>query len=97
MDPVTIIGLMAATCTTMAFLPQVFKIWRTRSVEDLSLGTFSIFSTGVALWLAYGILIEDIPVIIANLVTLVLQSIILVQLLRYRSRSGDSPESPLAS
>jgi MtN3 and saliva related transmembrane protein len=48
--------------TTIAFLPQVIKTWKSRSAKDLSLGMFSLFCTGVALWLAYGFLVRDIPV-----------------------------------
>lgn len=67
-----IIGIVAGICTTIAFLPQVLKTWRSKSAKDLSLGMFSIFCTGVALWLTYGILIEDLPIILANGFTLVL-------------------------
>ena len=95
MDSISFVGFAAASCTTLAFLPQVIKIWKTRSVNDLSLGTFGVFTTGVALWLVYGILIEDTPVIIANLVTLVLQATIMVQLVRYRSGPGSSAPPPV--
>lgn len=83
----TSIGLVAAFCTTLAFLPQVIKIWKTKSVGDLSFGTFTVFTFGVAMWLVYGLLIDDMPVIIANVVTLALQSTILFQMVRYRVRS----------
>lgn len=69
---VTIIGLAAATLTTIAFLPQVIKTWKAQSAKDLSFGTFTILSTGVFLWLVYGILISDLPIILANAVTLLL-------------------------
>ena len=72
MDIITIIGLAAGFCTTVAFMPQVVKTWRTKSAKDLSLGMYSIFCTGIILWLAYGILISDLPIILANIVTLVL-------------------------
>jgi MtN3 and saliva related transmembrane protein len=77
MTYVTAIGLGAAFCTTIAFLPQAIKTWRTRSAKDISLGMFLIFSTGVALWLIYGLLQHDIPLITANGITLVLALIIL--------------------
>ncbi|MGH9811215.1 MAG: SemiSWEET transporter, partial [Terriglobia bacterium] len=51
---ITAIGLLAAFCTTVAFLPQVIQTWRTRSTKDLSLPMFSIFTTGIFLWLVYG-------------------------------------------
>jgi MtN3 and saliva related transmembrane protein len=73
----TLIGLMAATCTTLAFLPQVIKTWKARSAKDLSLGMFSIFTVGVTLWLIYGLLINDLPVIMANTITLLLVLVML--------------------
>ncbi|MCH8487942.1 MAG: hypothetical protein LAT75_13845, partial [Candidatus Cyclonatronum sp.] len=50
---ITVVGLLAATCTTISFLPQVIKTWKSKSAKDLSLGMFSIFATGVFLWLVY--------------------------------------------
>ena len=72
MDSFTIIGLAAGFCTTAAFLPQAVKTWRTKSAKDLSLGMYLIFCTGVLLWLIYGILISDLPIILTNTVTLIL-------------------------
>jgi len=72
MDGFTLIGLAAGFCTTAAFLPQAIKTWKTKSAKDLSLGMYSIFCTGVVLWLIYGILVGDIPIIITNVVTMVL-------------------------
>ncbi len=72
MESITIIGLIAGFCTTLAFLPQVVKTWKSKSAKDLSLGMYSIFCTGVVLWLTYGILIGDLPIIITNVVTLML-------------------------
>lgn len=86
MNLVTALGLLAATLTTFSFLPQVIKTWRTKSAEDLSLGTFSMFCTGVLCWLMYGILIEDLPIILANTVTIVLAGSVLVQAVVYRRR-----------
>lgn len=80
---VTAVGLMAAFCTTFAFAPQAIKTWRTRSTSDISLGMFSLMVVGIALWLAYGVMIEDIPLIAANLVTLFLAGVILVLKLRH--------------
>jgi MtN3 and saliva related transmembrane protein len=73
----TLIGLMAATCTTIAFLPQVYKTWKARTAKDLSLGMFSIFAVGITLWFIYGVLINDLPVILANAVTLLLVCVLL--------------------
>jgi len=68
----TIIGLVAAVCTTSAFVPQVVKILRTRRTKDLSLLMYVILSTGIALWLVYGLFIIDWPLILANAVSLAL-------------------------
>ncbi|APZ41909.1 SemiSWEET transporter [Acidihalobacter ferrooxydans] len=79
MNPVFIdsIGLAAGALTTVAFLPQVIKVWRTRSARDLSLGMYFTFTLGVALWLIYGILLHAWPIILANAVTLLLAGAIL--------------------
>jgi MtN3 and saliva related transmembrane protein len=84
MNTIQLLGLLAGSCTTAAFIPQVVKTWKSRSAKDLSLGMFSIFCAGVVLWLVYGLLIMDIPVIIANLVTLVLASFLLFLKLRWK-------------
>lgn len=67
-----IIGFMAALLTTAAFVPQVVKTWKTKSADGLSLGMYLIFCVGVLLWLIYGIAKQDLPVIAANAVTLML-------------------------
>ena len=72
MNYIEFIGILAAICTTLAFLPQVIKTWKSKSAKDLSLGMFLIFFTGVALWLIYGLLIYNLPIILANSVTLLL-------------------------
>lgn len=84
MNAIQILGLMAGSLTTAAFLPQVIKTWKSRSAKDLSLGMFSLFCVGVMMWLAYGFAVNDIPVIAANLLTLVLASTLLFFKLRFR-------------
>jgi MtN3 and saliva related transmembrane protein len=79
----TLIGLIAATCTTGSFLPQVIRAWRTRSTRDVSAWMFVLLVTGNALWLLYGALIGDIPIVVANVVTLGLVVTILALKLRY--------------
>lgn len=74
----TCIGLMAAVCTTLAFVPQVLKSWRTRDLSGISLPMYTIFTVGVLLWLVYGILIQDWPVIVANAITALLASAVLL-------------------
>ena len=78
-----IIGLMAATLSTVSFLPQVIQIFKTKHTKDISLVTFIILSFGIFLWLIYGILIMQTPVILANSVTLVLVIAILVMKIKY--------------
>lgn len=83
MNPITLIGLAAAFCTTIAFLPQVIRTWRTRSTRDLSLSMFLVFTTGIFLWLVYGLILRDIPLIAANGTTFVLSGTILYFKLRH--------------
>ncbi len=75
-DP-EVIGGIAAVLTTIAFLPQVIKSWRTRSTRDISLGMFTVLNTGIVLWLIYGLMLESRPLIFANAVTLCLTGTIL--------------------
>lgn len=84
MDRIEMLGLLAGSFTTAAFLPQVLKTWKSRSAKDLSLGMFSLFCLGVALWLVYGVVVRDVPVIAANLLTLLLASSLLYFKLRFR-------------
>ncbi len=84
MENTTILGLLAGTLTTFSFLPQVIKTWKTKSTKDISLGMFVTFCAGVFLWLLYGIVIHDLPVIITNFVTLILASSILWMKLKYK-------------
>jgi MtN3 and saliva related transmembrane protein len=69
---IQLLGFLAGTLTTVAFVPQVVRTWRTRSANDLSLAMLIVFALGVTLWLAYGVAISSSPVILANAVTLVL-------------------------
>jgi MtN3 and saliva related transmembrane protein len=82
-DSVTALGFLAGFLTTVAFIPQLTRVIRTRSTKDLSLPMFLIFTTGVLLWLMYGVAIGSAPVIAANGVTLVLAGATLVLKIRY--------------
>jgi MtN3 and saliva related transmembrane protein len=84
MDYITIIGLMAAALTVIAFFPQLVKVWKTKSTKDISLGMFAIFCSGVFLWLVYGILIQDPSVAIANFLVFVQAFIILMLKVKYK-------------
>jgi MtN3 and saliva related transmembrane protein len=79
-----LIGAAAATLTTVAFIPQALKTFRSRDVSGISLGMYALFVTGLALWLVYGLLQGDWPVIVANAVTLALAGAVLLMKLRYR-------------
>ncbi|UWU91047.1 SemiSWEET transporter [Bradyrhizobium sp. CB1015] len=85
MDPLLpkLIGFAAATCTTVAYAPQAIKVWKTRSTGDISLGMFLVMVLGLALWLIYGLLSGDGPLIASNAVTMLLAGGILVMKLRY--------------
>lgn len=78
-----LIGLGAAFCTTVAFLPQVIRAWQTRSTKDLSLSMFLVFTTGIFLWLVYGLMLRDVPLVAANGTTFVLSGTILYFKLRH--------------
>ena len=83
MDLITLVGLAAGTLTTIAFIPQVLKTWQSKSAKDISLGMFLCFSLGVLLWLIYGLQNQDLPIIVANSMTLIFASTILVFKFRY--------------
>jgi MtN3 and saliva related transmembrane protein len=78
------IGSAAACLTTASFMPQAWHTFRTRDVSGISLGMYSLFTVGVALWLVYGILLVAWPIIIANVITTSLALLILLMKLRYR-------------
>jgi MtN3 and saliva related transmembrane protein len=80
---VTVLGLIAGTLTTMSFVPQVLKIWRTRSAADISTGMFIAFCIGVMLWLIYGVVNRDIAIIVSNFITLMLALTVLVLKAKY--------------
>jgi MtN3 and saliva related transmembrane protein len=82
------IGFAAAACTTLAFVPQALRVWRTRSAEDISLVMYLVMVTGVALWIVYGLRIHSQPLVVANSVTLVLAGAVLVGKLRFRRPRG---------
>jgi len=79
-----LIGFFAAFCTTIAFLPQAIKVYKSKSTKDISLWMFLIFTTGVLSWLIYGLLISDLPIIFANTVTLLLSIFILIYKIKFK-------------
>ena len=78
------VGFFAAFCTTIAFVPQAIKVYKSKSTKDISLYMFIIFTVGVLSWLIYGIIISNLPVILANAATLALSLFILIYKLRYK-------------
>ncbi len=87
MTTVTIIGFLAAGVTMVSFLPQVVKTWRSGSSEDLSLGMYLLLTIGTVLWLSYGLMTDDLPIIVTNVVLLVLMSSVLAQMMWHRRPS----------
>lgn len=82
MFDLTLLGYLAAFCTTFSFLPQVLHILKSGDTKSISLAMYSIFTSGVFFWLVYGIAVQDPPIIIANAITLMLASMILLLKLR---------------
>ena len=83
MEIVTILGLAAGALITVSFIPQIIKIYRLRETKDISLLMYIIFTIGILLWLIYGILIEDFPVIVANAIGIVFVSTVLFFKIKY--------------
>ena len=88
MNTADLIGSLAACLTTLSFVPQAWLTFKTRDVSGVSLGMYSVFTVGVALWLAYGVLLRSWPMVIANAITLVLALMILAMKLVYRRWPG---------
>lgn len=91
MDTSDLLGYVAATLTSAAFVPQAWRTFRTKDVSGISLRMYSVFTLGVAVWLAYGIVLEEMPMMIANGLTLVLACAVLVMKLRYGKKDGPAP------
>ncbi|MDB5005854.1 MAG: hypothetical protein JWP45_247 [Mucilaginibacter sp.] len=83
-DITTIIGYLAAFGTTVSFLPQAVKTIQTKNTSGISLPMYALFTTGTLLWLAYGIMSGSLPVAVANAITLVFASVILIYKIRYK-------------
>lgn len=103
MESTTLIGLLAAFCTTSAFIPQVVQILKTGNTDGISLMMYTIFTLGVSMWLVYGVIMEDLPMILANLITLILACMVLGLTLYKRmgnqksdkNKAAESAESPV--
>ena len=77
-------GFLAALLTTIAFLPQLYKTWRTKSAGDVSLIMLILFIIGLICWIIYGIKINSIPILVANVITLIFNFSILILKIKYR-------------
>lgn len=89
---VTAIGSASAVCTTGAFVPQVVRVARLRRAQEISLTTFVVFSAGTFGWFLYGLLIDSLPIIVANVVTCALSLAMVLVRVRY----GGKPGAPAA-
>ena len=78
MDFIPMLGTVAGVVSTLAFLPQVFKIWRTQSTKDISLGMYSLYSLGLLLWGLYALMIESWPLLMTEIITGVMTGYILM-------------------
>ena len=79
-----ILGFLAAFFTTASFLPQVYKTWKTKATEGLSLSMYTIFFTGVLCWLIYGVYLNSLPIIIANTITAISALFLLIMKMKYK-------------
>lgn len=84
MPTIEIIGLIAAALTTSSFIPQVYKVWKEKSVKDISLAMYTVLFIGIVLWLYYGIEIGSLSIISANAVTLILTLSIIIAKLKFK-------------
>ncbi len=90
MTSLDLLGLIATCFTTSSFVPQVWRTWKTRDVSGISLASYAVITVGLALWLAYGLLRDDLPLVVANSVMVVLTAAITLMKIRYgRPRSAD--------
>ena len=84
---IDLFGFFAALLTTIAFLPQLYKTWNTKSAEDVSLIMLILFITGLIFWIIYGIKINSIPILVANIITFIFNFSILILKLSYRNNN----------
>ncbi|MGO4773209.1 SemiSWEET family sugar transporter [Flavobacterium sp. W22_SRS_FK3] len=83
MNFIDILGLLAGICVTISVVPQIIKVWKTKKVKQISLLTFSVLTFGIAMWIVYGILKNDFPIIITNSISLFLNLIMVYFLIYY--------------
>jgi MtN3 and saliva related transmembrane protein len=93
MDTTDILGYIAGTLTTAALVPQVWRTFRTRDVSGISLRMYSIFTIGIAAWLAYGVLLRELPMMLANSLSLVMACAVLAMKLKFRDGAAGADRS----
>ncbi len=91
-DYITTLGITAGILTTIAYLPQLIKTWKSKSAGDISWTMLIVLCIGIVLWLAYGFAIHDLPILLANIVTLLLAGVILALKIRYRNNDQESDD-----
>ena len=84
---IDLFGFLAALLTTIAFLPQLYKTWKTKSADDVSLIMLILFITGLLCWIIYGLKINSIPILVANVITFIFNFSILILKLTYRNNN----------
>ncbi|MBI1937813.1 MAG: SemiSWEET transporter [Ignavibacteriales bacterium] len=84
MSAIDILGFVAAVGTTGAFIPQAFKVFKTKKTNDLSLGTFLLLNFGIIMWEIYGIIVNSLPIILANAITFIMSFYILVMIIKHK-------------
>lgn len=88
MDLIQILGLVAGACTSLAALPQLIKTWKTKEVGELSTKMFLLYVVGMSMWLTYGIIKSDVPIIITNAIALIFQGLMLFLKLKYKHKTA---------
>ncbi len=92
MNIITILGFTAGICVTIAIVPQIITIWKTKKAQNISLSMFGITSFGILLWIIYGILKEDTPIMITNSISLALNIIMLYSIKHFENNNTKKPK-----
>jgi MtN3 and saliva related transmembrane protein len=87
MNITDVVGLFAGICVTISVIPQILKVWKTKKVRQISLLTFSVLTFGIAIWVVYGILKNDLPIIITNSISLLLNLIMVYFIIYYEKEN----------
>lgn len=83
MNFIDFLGFSAGICVTISVIPQIWKVWKTKKVKDISLLTFSVLTFGIALWVVYGVLKNDMPIIVTNSISLLLNIVMVYFIIYY--------------